>query len=215
MRLVPLEETRLLKAARMLARAFHEDPLQKYAFPDETERRRRSVTQFEALLRYGMLAGEVWVTAGEVAAAGIWRPPGAGEPDGAAAETSGLARLPELVGVEEMTRFSTLADHLDERRREDIGAPHWYAMVLGVEPAMQGLGLGSGLLEAILPRADAAGAPCYLETCNPRNVGFYRRHGFRVLREGREPKSGLDYWTFLREPRSTGPFDQREIKASQ
>jgi hypothetical protein len=41
--------------------------------------------------------------------------------------------------------------------------------------------------------------PCYLETTQPKNVTFYQRLGFRVLREAVEPESGLTIWTFRRD----------------
>ncbi len=48
--------------------------------------------------------------------------------------------------------------------------------------------------------ARTQGVPCYLETAQPANVRFYTGNGFQLLVEGVEPKSGLHYWTFKREP---------------
>ena len=56
----------------------------------------------------------------------------------------------------------------------------WYLALLGVDHDMQGQGVGSCILQPILARADAEQHPCYLETV--------------------EPRSGLRFWTFRREP---------------
>jgi len=71
---------------------------------------------------------------------------------------------------------------------------------LGVEPELQGRGVGGALLEAGLarePRADAV-----LLTNNPRNIGFYERHGFAVVREEPMPGGGPPTWAMVRQPGS-------------
>jgi hypothetical protein len=57
---VPLHAARVDEAAEMLTQAFHNDPFQSYIFPDPEERRSLSPPFFSVLLRYGVLAGEVW-----------------------------------------------------------------------------------------------------------------------------------------------------------
>lgn len=198
--MVLLQESQIGAAARTLARAFMDDPLQTYTFPDEAERAHHSPAHFEALVRYGLLAGEVWCTEGDVDAVGIWWPPERTQIDEGAVEASGLARLPEVLGAGPMERFMTVIDYVEALHKQDVPAPHWYAMVLGVAPEFQGQGLGGLLLRTVFEKADAAGVPCYLETCQPRNVAFYRKHGFQTLREGIVPGTQVAYWTFLRSP---------------
>jgi len=77
--------------------------------------------------------------------------------------------------------------------------PHQYLFVLGVEPELQGKGLGSTYLRALSERADAAGLPCYLETDNPTSVTLYRRAGYAVLsEEDVVGVAGLHLWTMRR-----------------
>lgn len=69
-------------------------------------------------------------------------------------------------------------------------------MVVGVDPAFQGHGYGKALLQPVLERAGREGASVYLETAQPKNVPFYEKLGFDLVRELVEPTSGLNLWTF-------------------
>jgi len=59
--------------------------------------------------------------------------------------------------------------------------PHWYLPVIGVDPAHQGERQGDALMAYALAQCDRDHAPAYLESSNPRNIPFYRRHGFEPL----------------------------------
>jgi ribosomal protein S18 acetylase RimI-like enzyme len=56
----------------------------------------------------------------------------------------------------------------------------WYLEALGVHPRVQRRGWGRRVLEPGLRRADDAGLPCYVETSDPGNRGFYVSLGFEV-----------------------------------
>jgi GNAT superfamily N-acetyltransferase len=100
-------------------------------------------------------------------------------------------------------RFTQVLAYLEPFHKRDVPVRHWYLSILGVDPARQGQGLGGALLQPILSRADEEGVPCYLETGQPKAISFYRKHGFEVVVQDVEPKSGLRFWTFRREPRKT------------
>ena len=88
----------------------------------------------------------------------------------------------------------------EDYHKRDLPEPHWYTMVVGVDPAFQGQGLGRALLQPVMDKAKSEGLPVYLETAQPKNVSFYKKLGFQVLRELKEPTSGLDLWTFRLDP---------------
>jgi len=83
--------------------------------------------------------------------------------------------------------------------------PHWYLATLGTAVDRQGTGVGSALMRPVLEHCDADGLPCYLESSKERNVPFYRRHGFEVVREVQLPADGPPIWTMWREPQPTAP----------
>ncbi len=199
-RLVKLDPARARKAGETLARAFMNDPIQTYTFPDPVVRAELSVPHFEALVRLGLLMGEVWVTEGDIEAVGIWWPPGHKEIDEDVLEQSGLTKLPEMIGADAFGRFMSVIEPIEMVHKRDMPMPHWYAMLLGVDPSLHGKGLGRLLLRTVFDIADKQGVPCYLETAQPANVRFYTNSGFQLLLEDAEPASRLRYWTFRREP---------------
>ena len=196
--IIPLREENLNYAADALARAFHDDPLQAYVFPDPAERAARSPEHFAPILRYGLLFGEVLTTEGAPLGASVWLPPGGWEVTPERATAAGLDDLPQAIGEEAAGRFFSALGAV-EPYHLDV-PPHWYLMVIGVSPEGRGRGLGRALIQPVMDRADAAGLPCYLETAQPDNVAFYEHLGFTRVVAVIEPQSGLRLWTFRRDP---------------
>lgn len=85
--------------------------------------------------------------------------------------TSGFA---EQLG-DRITITGTLSAAMAEHRPKES---HWYLGILGTHPDWQSQGLGSKVLGAMLGESDALGLPTFLESSNPRNYGFYQRHGY-------------------------------------
>jgi ribosomal protein S18 acetylase RimI-like enzyme len=72
---------------------------------------------------------------------------------------------------------------LSEWERRDPSESHWHVGPVAVEGGLQGMGIGSQLMEAFTARMDASRALAYLETDKPENVVFYERFGFEVVEE--------------------------------
>lgn len=182
-----------------LARGFHNDPLAIYMLPDADERARLLPAHFTAFLRLGCISGEVYTTRGEPEGAAVWFPP---HEAGSEAERVGGEEDPTLgLPRDAFERFVTVTGALEPLHDEAVPASHYYLALLGVDRDLHGQGVGSRLLQPMLTRADAEGVYCYLETYNPTNVPFYRKHGFEVVVEDIEPSSGVRFWTFRRAPR--------------
>jgi ribosomal protein S18 acetylase RimI-like enzyme len=81
--------------------------------------------------------------------------------------------------------------------KHHIKRNHHYVYMLATHPDRQGQGLGSALLAAFA--RDAAGAECYLETDDPKNLPFYERRGYSVVHQAESPV-GFRVWFLSTHP---------------
>jgi ribosomal protein S18 acetylase RimI-like enzyme len=72
---------------------------------------------------------------------------------------------------------------LYEWARHDPLDQHWHLGPVGVLPSHQRKGIGTKLLSRFCQEVDACLAPAYLETDRDKNVRFYERFGFEVVKE--------------------------------
>jgi GNAT superfamily N-acetyltransferase len=180
--------------AATLARAFHDDPVMEWFFPDPEERERRIERMFR--LRVGSLLGqdETYTTDDHLGAA-VWAQPGRWEMPPLAGLLLTLRLLPLTRG-----RTSLLARGWKMIDAEHPPEPHYYLAILGTEPSAQGTGVGSALLAPVLDDCDRNEIPAYLESSKESNLAFYARHGFRVTGELDLPE-GPHVWLMWRDPR--------------
>jgi GNAT superfamily N-acetyltransferase len=195
---VRLAEGQVAASGAVLARAFADDPFFSHALADPDERGRLLPPFMTAATRYGLLFGEVYVTTGSVEASAIWLPPGGGIRTEGGNEAAGLTAAIDAFSDGARARFATMVRHMDGIREGARSIPHWYLLVIGVDPSRQGLGLGSRLMKPVLARADQDRVECHLHT--ERNVPFYQRHGFEIAVEGDYPESGPHFWVMRRRP---------------
>jgi len=194
----PFARADLPAAVATLARAFDDDPVMTWIFPDDAMRRRRLPGFFGSALRGSGLrheGTEVAVRGGQVLGAAIWLPPGTWRPP----LWRQLAALPGLV-FRLRSRLSVASVTYGALVRLHPERPHWYLSGIGTDPAVQGTGVGGELLRSRLARCDADRLPAYLESSKERNVPFYERHGFRVTGEVTIPGGGPTLWLMWRNP---------------
>ncbi len=180
--------------ATTLTRAFDDDPLTTWLFPDATARRRKLPSFFRALLRASLPFGEVYTTDGDRCAA-IWNPPGT-FPLGLLANARLGLNTTRLVGL----RITACASGLMYFANHHPKERHWYLQMLGTDPERQGRGAGSAILAPVIERCDREGERIYLESSKERNIPFYARHGFEVTEEIHVPR-GPVVWAMWREAR--------------
>ena len=180
----------------VLTRAFDDDPVINWFVRQDAGREDSFRRFFEVAVRALTLPlGEVYTTS-DVSGAALWAPPGTWQlgPDDV------HALLPDFTAA--------FGDDKLERSLEGIAAmdavhpqdPHFYLLLLGVLPELQGHGVGSALLRAVLARCDEEGLPAYLEATSPRNRSLYERHGFEVASTLTLPGGGPPVWLMWRAP---------------
>ncbi len=162
--------------ARLFAAAFASDPVFDWIVRRGSRRAEGLERFFYWLLRMRIIPfGEVW-TAQDGAVAAAWLPADVVVTSGGLMEQ--LRLLPvflRLCGIPRLARASAVADAIERHQPQER---HLYLAFIAVAPRLQGMGLGSAMLEATLKRADQTGLPAYLENSNPRNTPLYVRHGF-------------------------------------
>lgn len=185
--------------ARVLARAFFDDPVMQWMLPDEARRARALPRVFGAMTRHHFLAGdavEVASRAGEVGAAALWDPPGRWKQT----PREELRMMPNFLLAMgwHFRRGKAMSELMKCNHPEE---PHWYLAVIGSDPDVRGAGFGQVLMRSRLDRCDAEGAPAYLESSKESNVPYYMRWGFDVTGELTLPDGGPTMWQMWRQPR--------------
>jgi GNAT superfamily N-acetyltransferase len=181
--------------AGALARAFDDDPVMGWLFPDPV-RRTRTLPKFFSvhLTKIVLPHGEVYTT-GDLDGGALWEPPGKWRL-GAWGQVRMLPDFIRLFG----RRLGVASRGLNLVEAHHPRELHWYLAVLGTEPARQGQGIGSTLMAPILERCDREGLPAYLESSKESNIAFYGRHGFEVTGEIQLP-GGPPVWPMWRPSR--------------
>lgn len=159
-------------ALAVLVLSFAADPAARWSWPRPEDYLRNMPVLARAFGGKSFALGTADAIDG-LAGVALWLPPGATSDEealGALLESTAPASIrPDIARVfEQMARF-----HPHE--------PHWYLPLIGVDPTRQGQQLGHKLMAHALARCDADRRPAYLESSNPRNLGFYQRHGFEIL----------------------------------
>jgi ribosomal protein S18 acetylase RimI-like enzyme len=192
-----LTETQLPQATAMVARAFHNDPISVYVYPDTAERTRRLPLMFRFAFHYTLRYGEITTTP-QLTGAACWLPPQNTTVSIMRLLRTGALTTSLQMGLLALRRLNNAEDYMRTTQKRCLVEPHWYLWVIGVEPACQGQGIGGMLLRAGLERADTSGLPCYLETTNPQDVPLYQKFGFTIASEGEIPGSSVWMWGMVR-----------------
>lgn len=194
-----LADGREEEVGRMLARSFAADPIFAFVEPDAAARDAFLDEFMAALTRRSHRLATAYATVPALAGVSLWKTPELRHLSPEQLRMTGLDRVGEWLSPEAAARFERVFEAIDDALERASPEPVWYLGVLGVDPAWQGRGLGSRLMQPILERADAEGLAVTLETGQPRNLPLYRRHGFEVTAELPPVASGAPVvWTMKR-----------------
>jgi ribosomal protein S18 acetylase RimI-like enzyme len=180
-----------------LAEAFRDDPVFRWLVPEEVRNRdARMRVFFTSMTRSYVRRGKHVFVAADGAGAALWSAPG----DWALPVAEMAREAPAAVRAFGPNVARAVRSQLHVESLHPKEPLHWYLGYLGTRPDHQGRGIGSAMLREVLPVADAAGVPAYLESSNERNLTLYERHGFRVVDELRLLGRGPTVWRMLRAP---------------
>jgi GNAT superfamily N-acetyltransferase len=164
--------------AATLARAFHDDPLICCLLPDVASRPQKMPRLFKLLFKLGLPHGGCDTTTG-IEAVALWRPPNEWEIPFHQYITNGAAFV-DVFGLGGGLKVMKVMDFIEKRHPHE---PHYYLQAIGTDTLKQGKGYGGVVMRRQLAVADAAGAPCYLESSKDINIPIYQSFGFEVTGE--------------------------------
>lgn len=198
------------KVARVLADAFVSDPVYGWLLPGSLRLRGRLRMIFAAeMVQYVVPnGGTVWTTPGYDGAL-TDLPPGAWE-------------MPKSVTGKEAVRWAwafgtrlplamRVQRAMEERHLREL---HFYVRTVGVQPELQGRGVGSALMRPTLEKADSAGLATYIEASSERSAALYERLGFVHMDVLELPAGGPPVWLMRRPPSSDVDSRQQTTVAS-
>lgn len=189
------------QAAVALAQAFADDPMVTWFAGDSTspERVDRSAAAFFApCLTAGLRRGHTYVAGDgpDLDSVAVWSPPDVEMLDDHDIEQLAAAVV-ATYDDHAMGRLMMLGELTGEHHPHDT--PHFYLFMLGA--VVRGRGAGSQTIAPVLERCDTDGVGAYLESSNPRNIGFYQRLGFEVTWEETPEPGGPVISGMWRDPR--------------
>ena len=155
-----------------LTLAFCADPVMRWLFPHPS----KFLKHFPELMRHFGANSFSNASAHYVdgfAGAALWLPPNVTFD----ADAIGALML-RTVDEKQHADLFTIFNQMPEYHPHE---PHWYLAAIGIDPSRQNQGQGAALIQHALRICDRNHESAYLESSNPRNISFYRKHGFEVL----------------------------------
>jgi GNAT superfamily N-acetyltransferase len=194
----PATSADLPAVGRALAAAFAGDPVWGHLASPKADWDARAAAWFATDAKAQMDGhGEVLVDE-EMRGAAIWASPGHWR----AGLSETLAVVPSSVRLFRSRTVRALRTLSTIESRHPRHPHHWYLAMIGTDPAHQGSGVGSALINAVLERCDAEGLPAYLESSKAANVPYYARFGFVEQDAIDLPAGGPKMWPMWREPKA-------------
>jgi ribosomal protein S18 acetylase RimI-like enzyme len=190
----------------MLARAFFEDPGALIIEPEPALRQRALRALFAPVIRWALPYGHVAAAVdagGAIGGIATFVPPGHDTPSAVELEEAGFADA-DAAAPDAAARNGPMVAFLEAQHAAAIDGPHWRLEFFGVDPAIQGTGIGSRLISTGHAKADAARERVWLETFTEVNVRWYGRFGYRVVSEAVVPGTSHTLWGLIRDPQDGG-----------
>jgi ribosomal protein S18 acetylase RimI-like enzyme len=191
-------------AVTAIVKSFSADPAARWMYPDSQQYWQHFQRFVKVFAGSAFEHGSADIVDGYLATA-LWLPPGT-HPDEEAMSKVIWSTVPES----DRANVSALFQEMD---RYHPAEPHWYLPMIGVDPAHQGKGYGSALLQHALARCDREDKLAYLESTSPSSLRLYQRHGFELLgtiQVGSSPR----LFPMVRKPRQSGVAPEQTYRAT-
>lgn len=202
-----LQNDQIEEASRVAARAFQDDPLCLYYYPDPIERKIKAVIWCEYMILVGFLSGEVYTTSNDIEGVIVWNAFGIKDQT-IGKQSKEIIRRMRKVKREMFSdrlflkRYGIISEIYNSLHNEYANCPNWNLTMITVDPLHQGKGYASMLIKPKLREIDKQNLPCFLETQNENNVSLYEHFGFELVGEIKVPNSNVGYYGMVRNKKS-------------
>ncbi|MDG6222059.1 MAG: GNAT family N-acetyltransferase [Candidatus Bathyarchaeota archaeon] len=186
------------RAVKTLEKAFETYPLLKYYYPEKPIREKVTNYFLSFVVYSGIKYGEVFGTSPNFEGVVVWLP----------SQNYPLTfwKILRTVPISKIFNFgryggskmTNFINHLDTVHKDMTPFKHLFLQTIGVAPKFQDKGFGKRLIQPMLQRLDDEKIPCYLETIDEKNVGFYQRFGFEIIGKSNIPETNFVNWAMLR-----------------
>ena len=168
-----LEKSDILEASRVLSEAMLKNPVHIAVFQGHGEKERKIIEKMFFELLSG-LPGITFLARINRQIVGVMR----------MKSCDGSKVSNENAQTEDENNLDWRKSYLhNEWARHDPLDQHWHLGPVGVLPSHQERGIGTKLLSRFCQEVDACLSPAFLETDTSKNVRFYARFGFEVVKE--------------------------------
>jgi len=198
-KIIHLKKDNVKTAGEVLGRALYNDPISLYIFPNDEERKEKLKYVFRVTTCIGVRYGEVYATSPNLEGIAIWMPYKRFKEKFSWVLRCGGLSMGIKLGLEAAKRSNPIRKFIEKVHVEIISDKHWYLNELGVDPLFQGKGYGSSLMRYMLKKIDEQGLPVYLETSLEKNVKYYEKFGFKLIKEALIPETDVNLWFLLRD----------------
>ncbi len=201
MDIIELDPRQKKKAVDVIVAAFFDYPMFDFYFPDRSTRKHVMTWYLGKVLNCALRYGDVH-TNPEVSGVIFTLPPEHTKLSQWEYIQNGFLFAPLVLGRRDFARSQKCETFVAEEHEKIMqDRPHYYLWGLVVDPAHKQQGIGTALLLPFLAKADQQKMPVYLETHDEKNVTYYQRVGFELVRSTTIPGTDVPIWCMVREPK--------------
>jgi ribosomal protein S18 acetylase RimI-like enzyme len=171
------------KASIILGKSFFNYPVFEYLLLEEGKRKKNISKLIWFLINCGIMYGDVYAPSENLEGISIWyRSVQLNIP------VSGFIKadfLNPMLSLRKSTidNFKELGSVKEKQRNEIMAGEYCFLDMIGVEPSQRNLGYAGLMIKNQLSKIDKSNLPCYLETGNMDNIGFYKQYGFNTVHQ--------------------------------
>lgn len=189
--IVPLKPGDAKLVGRVIEDGFAHDPICNWVFNNNNA----ALYPF-----FSMLCGDHYLregfgnTTAKEEGVALWVAPYKNKDTGGWSNFKSMLMMARYGGMTGLKRGGALTKSIPKKTPE----PFYYLFLLSTTQAERGKGLGGRLIEPGLARIDDESADSYLESSNEKNLSFYRRYGYEIIKEIQPMPDSPRMWIMLR-----------------